>query len=73
MMFLIFKRVLIVKIDNHFEVQGKLIDRKTLLNRFSKRPLSGWEEIGRIKFNPKDGSDITKVIFSEFRWVKNEK
>lgn len=25
-----FSKVLIVKIDNHFEVQGKLIDRKTL-------------------------------------------
>ena len=49
-----------------------IIDRKTLLNRFSKKPLSCWDKVGRIKFLPKDGSDMTKVIFSEFRWVKSK-
>ena len=68
--------------ENHYEGtieitasddwQKMIIDRKTLLNRFSKKPLSGWGKVGRIKFLPKDGSDITKVIFSEFRWVKNK-
>ena len=49
-----------------------IIDRKTLLNRFNKKPLSSWEKVGKIKFLPKGDSDITKVIFSEFRWVKNK-
>ena len=68
--------------ENHYEGtieitasddwQKMIIDRKTLLNRFSKKPLSGWEKVSRIRFLPKDGSDITKVIFSEFRWVKSK-
>ena len=68
--------------ENHYEGtieitasddwQEMVIDRKTLLNRYNKKPLSSWEEIGKIKFLPKDGSDITKVIFAEFRWVKSK-
>jgi len=68
--------------ENHYEGtieitasddwQKMIVDRKSLLNRFSKKPLSSWDKVGRIKFLPKDGSDITKVIFSEFRWVKSK-
>jgi dienelactone hydrolase len=49
--------------------QEMVIQKKSLLNRFNKSPLGSWTDIGKIKFLPKDGSDITKVIFSEFRWV----
>jgi dienelactone hydrolase len=52
--------------------QEMIVDRKSLLDRHSKKPLSSWDEVGKIKFLPNDGSDITKVIFSEFRWVTNE-
>jgi hypothetical protein len=68
--------------ENHYEGtieitasddwQEMIIDRKTLLNRFSKKPLSNWDKVGKIKFLSKDGSDVTKVIFSEFRWVKSK-
>lgn len=68
--------------ENHYEGtieitasddwQKMIIDRKSLLNRFSKKPLSGWAKVGKIKFLPKDDSDITKVIFAEFRWVKSK-
>ena len=34
--------------------------------------LKDWSEINNIGFKPKTGSDITKVIFADFRWVVPE-
>lgn len=41
-----------------------------LINRLSKRPMADWGKVGQIRLNAKDGSDITKVIFAEFKWVE---
>lgn len=40
-----------------------------LANKFSQRPLKDWSEVGEISFQPKTGSDLTKVLFAEFRWL----
>ena len=50
--------------------QGKVILADTLINRFNKQPMKDWSNVGKIHFGPKQGSDITKVIFAEFKWVK---
>jgi hypothetical protein len=28
-----------------------------------------WSRVGKIHFLPKQGSDLTKVIFADFKWV----
>ena len=33
------------------------------------RPLADWSTVGKIQFQPKPGSDITKILFADFRWV----
>lgn len=40
-----------------------------LINRFNQKPLSNWSSVGKIHFLPKLGSDLTKVIFADFKWV----
>lgn len=40
-----------------------------LINRFNQKPLSNWSSVGKIHFLPKQGSDLTKVIFADFKWV----
>ncbi len=41
-----------------------------LINRFSQKPMSDWSSVGKIHFLPKQGSDLTKVIFADFKWVQ---
>jgi hypothetical protein len=40
-----------------------------LINRFNQKPMSNWSSVGKIHFLPKQGSDLTKVIFADFKWV----
>ncbi|MBL7107399.1 MAG: prolyl oligopeptidase family serine peptidase [Phycisphaerae bacterium] len=49
--------------------QEMIIDSNQLLNRFNKQALKDWSNVGKIQFKPKAGSDITKVIFAEFKWA----
>ena len=50
--------------------QEMVVPAGKLTNRFSKQPMKDWTAVGKIAFTPKQGSDITKVIFAEFKWVK---
>jgi dienelactone hydrolase len=40
-----------------------------LINRFNQKPMSDWSRAGSLHFLPKPGSDLTKVIFADFKWV----
>lgn len=40
-----------------------------LINRFNQKPMADWSSVGRIHFLPKAGSDLTKIIFADFKWV----
>ena len=53
--------------------QETVIDANKLINRFDKQPMKNWSKVGKIHFLPKQGSDITKVIFAEFKWVAGPK
>lgn len=50
--------------------QEMVIPAAKLVNRFSKQPMTDWTKVGKIQFTSKAGSDITKVIFAEFKWVE---
>ena len=43
-----------------------------LRNRFNQQPMKSWVEMGGIQLLPKAGSDLTKVIFAEFKWVVSQ-
>jgi dienelactone hydrolase len=67
---------------NYFEVQIEItaaddwqemvIAADRLASRLNQKTMKDWSDVGRIHFKPKPGSDLTKVIFAEFRWVKND-
>ncbi len=49
--------------------QEMTIAPERLINRFNQKPLAAWSSVGKIHFLPKAGSDLTKVIFADFKWV----
>ena len=58
-----------LKITASDDWQEMVIRADQLFNRFNKQPMKNWDDVGKIHFKPKEGADITKVIFSEFKWV----
>jgi len=58
-----------IEITASDEWQEMVIAAERLTNRFNRQPMKDWSSVGRIHFQPKPGSDLTKVIFAEFRWV----
>ena len=54
--------------------QNMVVPVNQLIHRFDQKPrLKDWSEVGNLHFKPKPGSDITKVLFAEFRWVEGAK
>lgn len=51
------------------EWQKTTIAPERLINRFNQKPMSDWSGAGKIHFLPKQGSDLTKVIFADFQWA----
>jgi hypothetical protein len=49
--------------------QETTIAAERLINRFSRKPMASWSSVGKIHFLPKQGSDLTKIIFADFKWV----
>ena len=49
--------------------QETTIAAERLINRFSQKPMASWSSVGKIHFLPKQGSDLTKIIFADFKWV----
>lgn len=54
--------------------QTVVIPAKSLLNRRSTQPMPDWSKTSDLLIMPAAGtnSDITKVIFSEFKWVPSQ-
>jgi hypothetical protein len=40
-----------------------------LMNKQLEQPLSDWAKITKLEIKPKAGSDITKVVFAQFKWA----
>ena len=51
------------------EWQEMVLAPERLTNPANQMPLKDWSSIGKLRFQPKPGSDLTKVIFAEFKWV----
>ena len=49
--------------------QEMTIAPERLINRFSQKPMPNWSSVGKIHFLPKQSSDLTKVLFADFKWV----
>jgi dienelactone hydrolase len=58
-----------IKITASDHWQEMSLDSSELINRLDKKGLKDWSQIGKIHFTPKAGSDITKVIFADFKWI----
>lgn len=55
--------------DNWQEIT---LPAERLRNRFNQQFMKRWVEMGGIQLLPKAGSDLTKVIFAEFKWVAGQ-
>ena len=53
------------------EWQEMTISPERLIHPVNQRPLPDWSSVGKLHFQPKPGSDLTKVLFAEFKWVKH--
>ena len=40
-----------------------------MLSECGPKPGNNWSVVGNLQLQPKTGSDLTKVLFAEFRWV----
>jgi len=54
------------------EWQEMVIPAAALKSRFSQKPLRDWSDVGEIFFLPKAGSDLTKILFADFKWKAAE-
>ena len=62
-----------IKIPASDNWQEMVVPANKLIDKFSKQPMKDWSSVGSIHFKPAPGSDITKIIFAEFKWVTGEK
>ena len=46
-----------------------VIPAARLTHRVSQKPMQDWSAVGKLHFQPKPGSDLTKILFAEFKWV----
>jgi len=49
--------------------QELVIPAKRLIKRSKQKPMANWESVGQLRLKPKSGSDITRVLFAQFKWV----
>jgi hypothetical protein len=58
-----------IEITASDEWQQLVVPAARLTSRFSQKPMRDWAEVGEISFLPKPGSDLTKVLFADFKWL----
>ena len=51
------------------EWQEMVVPAERLISKFDQKPMKDWSVVGNLQLQPKVGSDLTKVLFAEFRWV----
>ena len=49
--------------------QEMTLQANQFINRFSQKPIKDWSDTKKVNFKPAQGSDITKVVFADFRWL----
>jgi hypothetical protein len=54
--------------------QDMVVPAERLIDSASQKPMKQWSDIGKLLIQPRPGSDLTKILFSEFKWLpSNEK
>jgi dienelactone hydrolase len=61
-----------IEITASDEWQQLVVPAARLTSRFSQKPMKDWTGVGEISFLPKPGSDLTKVLFADFKWSSSE-
>ena len=51
------------------EWQEMVVPAERLISKFDQKPMKDWSAVGNILLMPKSGSDLTKVLFADFRWM----
>jgi hypothetical protein len=51
------------------EWQEMVVPADRLISKFDQKLMKDWSVVGNLQLQPKAGSDLTKVLFAEFRWV----
>ena len=54
------------------EWQEMVVPAARMISKFDQKPMKGWSVVGNLQLQPKAGSDLTKVLFAEFRWVQGD-
>lgn len=49
--------------------QRLVVPAGKLTNRQNKQPMPDWSRVNEVQLKPQQGSDITKVIFAQFKWA----
>lgn len=50
--------------------QEMVLPAGRLIRSETGQPLEDWSGVGMLRLRPKAGSDLTKVLFANFRWVR---
>jgi dienelactone hydrolase len=50
--------------------QEMVLPADRLIRGETGQPLEDWSGVGMLRLRPKAGSDLTKVLFANFRWVR---
>ncbi len=58
-----------VKITASNEWQTMALSAQRFMNAYSKKPMADWSRTQSVQIKSVQGSDITKVVFSQFKWV----
>jgi dienelactone hydrolase len=51
------------------EWQEMVVPADRMISKFNQKPMKDWSVVGNLQLQPKAGSDLTKVLFADFRWV----
>jgi dienelactone hydrolase len=51
------------------EWQTMVVPADRMISKFDQKPMKGWSIVGNIQLQPRAGSDLTKVLFADFRWM----
>ena len=53
--------------------QEMVVPAERLIRTDTAPPMKDWSAAGLLRLLPKPGSDLTKILFADFRWVGPEK
>ena len=59
----------VVEIPASNDWQQVTLSAKRFVNRFTKQKMKDWSKTTSVALKPVPGSDITKIVFADFKWI----